>query len=82
MILITAILSLIFSFKLLENKYSKLLISGIFNKLLLFLILFFATFENYIIGLLGMIILLELIYSDNINNESFQCKFYEDNREP
>ena len=82
MILLIAFLSLIFSFKLLENKYTKLLISGILSKLLLLLILFFTTFENYTLGLIGMIILLELIYLDSVNNESFQCKFYVDNREP
>ena len=76
------ILILIFSLKLLKNKYTHLLVSGNINKLLLFLILFFITLENYSIGLILMIIILELIYQDSYNNEEFQCKFYKDDREP
>ena len=82
-ILIT-VLIVIFSTKIYDSPITYIASNGIMNKLCLLLILFIVSFENYLLGILLMIILLDIIIKDTYNNEHFQCKFHHINndREP
>lgn len=82
-ILIVLFACLLFLLKIYENKKVKENSDGILNKLILILIVFFITFENFTLGLILMIILMEVLYNDSYNNEKFQCIFHNnDDREP
>ena len=74
---------ILFLLKIYENKVVKNNIDGMLNKLILILLVFFVTFENFPLGLILMIILMEILYNNSYNNEKFQCVFQiKDNREP
>ena len=78
------LLTIIFGYskKIYNHKIVTIANSGILNKVCIFLIIFFITFENYIIGLLLMLIYFDILTNDNYN-ENFGCKFInEDDREP
>lgn len=74
---------MLFLLKIYENKIVQNNVDGMLNKLILILIVFFITFENFILGLILLIILMEVLFHDSFNNENFQCKFHTiDDRDP
>lgn len=67
--------------KQLLNKEIRYLTSGLINKFLIILITIFISFENYIVGILLIVIISNLFIIDLHHNEKFRCK-YTDELEP
>jgi len=64
--------------KQLLHKNVKYLTSGIINKFLIILLAIFISFENFIIGILLLILIFNLIIVDIHHNEKFRCKYLDD----
>ena len=77
--LLIIVLTCIYSSK--THLQFKNLSDGLFNKLLLLLILFLTSFENFSISLILMLIIFESFIDDGMNNEYFQSRFHND-RDP